>query len=168
MDDENKRLREISGHFNSSDPLTSFLYEVLRDGCPAGVAEEALKNASTDKCEYTNGWLAKYAENLKDRLLEKYGLAYEHIISDNVCSDGWIKRLSTRIYGMKIKKSLKEYTCFSCDRVIDKGSKYLWIEYRCGGVFTANACEKCKISAWDIEKLHHKRVKEEESALSPV
>jgi len=67
-------LREDSGSVDSDDPLLSMFYSLLRDhvqpGDVEGVVleiEEAI--ARGDKVtRYTNGWLAKYAENLANRV----------------------------------------------------------------------------------------------------
>lgn len=67
MDD----LREESGAVTYSDPLTSFLYQLMRDHLPAGKVEELVWHVSqepADGCIFTNGWLAKYANNLAETL----------------------------------------------------------------------------------------------------
>lgn len=67
-------LRELSGNvvFPSADVLTNFFYTLLRDEVPVGGVEgivSELEEASlTDTVLYTNGWLAKYANNLSSRL----------------------------------------------------------------------------------------------------
>lgn len=70
------RMRAASGEVKSNDPLVAFLYVVLRDGCPAGVMENALAQMHGSESLYTNGWLAKYAKDIAHRLKEK---------SDGVC-----------------------------------------------------------------------------------
>ena len=52
------------------DKLTSFLYDLLRDHLPAGVVEKLVQNALAENgsVEYTNGYLAQYAQNLANRL----------------------------------------------------------------------------------------------------
>lgn len=67
---ENKLLRARSGEITIHSKLTSFLYDLLRDHLPAGVVEELVRNAQPE-VHYTNGWLAKYAEDLALRLEEK-------------------------------------------------------------------------------------------------
>lgn len=71
ISDENKLLRIISGEVTVHSKLTSFLYDLLRDHLPAGVVEELVRNAQEPEVHYTNGWLAKYAEDLALRLEEK-------------------------------------------------------------------------------------------------
>lgn len=71
---KNKEIFEASGEvsYPASDKLTSLMYELLRDVAPAGAIEEKLRQVEKEDCEgeitYTNGWLAKYAKNLADRL----------------------------------------------------------------------------------------------------
>lgn len=65
-------LRERSGSINIDSRLVSFLYELMRDHLPAGVVEEiVLASEDESAVTYTNGWLAKYAEDLALRLKDK-------------------------------------------------------------------------------------------------
>ena len=69
----NIALRERSGNVQSTDPLVSFLYLLLRDHMTAGDVESMIidcvgENADTAFC---NGYLAKYAEDLAQRLTQK-------------------------------------------------------------------------------------------------
>jgi hypothetical protein len=73
----NRRMRRESGYFDHSSKLVSFLYLLLRDEITPGHLEEILKKMSNPETEqlegasmYTNGWIAKYAENIALRLLE--------------------------------------------------------------------------------------------------
>jgi hypothetical protein len=66
--DNNKLLRIRSGEVNINDKLTSFLYELMRDHLPPGIVETLVRNSGTSEVRYTNGWLAKYAEDLSKRL----------------------------------------------------------------------------------------------------
>jgi len=63
-------LREESGTITYSDPLTAFLYDLMRDHLPAGVVEKMVFDVVSyaDECTFTNGWLAKYAHNLAERI----------------------------------------------------------------------------------------------------
>lgn len=62
-------LREESGYFRSKDPLVCFLYDVMRDHLPVGVVEKlVLENVHGLDCLFSNGFLAKYAENLAREL----------------------------------------------------------------------------------------------------
>lgn len=69
LEKENSLLRERSGYVTYNDKLISFLYELMRDHIPPGVIEEICCN-SINNCDtiYTNGYLAKYAEDLATRL----------------------------------------------------------------------------------------------------
>lgn len=64
----NSELRIRSSEVNINDRLTSFLYELMRDHLPAGIVEKLVRDASEPDVAYTNGWLAKYAEDLAKRL----------------------------------------------------------------------------------------------------
>lgn len=70
-------IRKASGDVYSEKDhrLVSFLYELMRDKLPPGEVEHIMLNTvvgSPDtEVRFTNGWLAKYAMNIADRLLEK-------------------------------------------------------------------------------------------------
>jgi hypothetical protein len=68
MTDHNKSLRIRSGEVNVHSKLTSFLYDLIRDHLPAGTVESLVREAQEPDVQYTNGWLAKYAEDLALRL----------------------------------------------------------------------------------------------------
>lgn len=62
-------LRERSGQVQVNSRLVSFLYDLMRDHLPPGKVEELVQNAEdVPDVAYTNGWLAKYAEDLSNRL----------------------------------------------------------------------------------------------------
>lgn len=70
-----KRLRKKSGSVKDSRLLVAFLYVLMRDHLPAGVVEGVLLKLSNDNVEdtqheytLTNGYLAKYAKDIADRL----------------------------------------------------------------------------------------------------
>lgn len=63
-----QELRERSGEFDSSDPLVSFLYELMRDRLPAGVVEQIVNQSPPMRIQFTNGYLARYAQDIADRL----------------------------------------------------------------------------------------------------
>ncbi len=68
-DIKNDELRERSGYVSFDSKLTSFLYELMRDYLPAGTIEEIIRSSeSNGKTIYSNGWLAKYADDLAKRL----------------------------------------------------------------------------------------------------
>jgi hypothetical protein len=63
-------LRERSGSVKIDSHLVSFLYELMRDHVPPGVIEEIMrKTMGPSAVVYTNGWLAKYAEDVANRLV---------------------------------------------------------------------------------------------------
>lgn len=66
---ENESLAGRSGGVEDSRRLVSFLYELMRDHLPPGLVEEALRQSPARTTTYTNGWLARYAQDVADRLL---------------------------------------------------------------------------------------------------
>lgn len=68
LGEANSELRIRSGEVNINDRLTSFLYELMRDHLPLGVVEKLVRDSLEPDAAYTNGWLAKYAKDLADRL----------------------------------------------------------------------------------------------------
>lgn len=70
-EDEIKSMRRRSGHIDINSCLVSFLYELMRDHITPGQIEEVLQNSINDPdVQYTNGWLAKYAEDIANRLIK--------------------------------------------------------------------------------------------------
>jgi len=67
----NEELRELTGKVEIEDMLTHFLYLLVRDYLPAGIIEELVRKTEKNKILYTNGYLAKYAELLSNRLKDK-------------------------------------------------------------------------------------------------
>lgn len=68
-EERTKALRKESGNEISSDPLVSFLYELMRDYLPCGKVEEIMINSLDGKeCLFTNGYLARYAKNIAKKL----------------------------------------------------------------------------------------------------
>lgn len=69
-------LRERSGNVKIDSYLVSFLYELMRDHVPPGVIEEIMrKTMGHSAVVYTNGWLAKYAEDVAHRLVPSAAVA---------------------------------------------------------------------------------------------
>jgi hypothetical protein len=66
-------LRERSGSITSNDPLTAFLYLLVRDHLPLGIVEKVMKEIGPDDLEmhFTNGWLAMWADDVAVRLQPK-------------------------------------------------------------------------------------------------
>lgn len=62
-------LRTRSGNINIQNKLTSFLYDLMRDYITPGVVEKIIQDSTSNEVEYTNGWLALYASDLANRLL---------------------------------------------------------------------------------------------------
>lgn len=69
-DDDQEALCERSGNIESSDPLVSFLYDIMRDHLPVGTVEALIADAlkAQDGASYDNGWLAQYAMDVAKRL----------------------------------------------------------------------------------------------------
>jgi hypothetical protein len=66
-----KALRFRSGDVKTKkDPLTSFLYELMRDHMTPGEVEYLVLSAvnEPEDVSYSNGWLAEYAADLAGRL----------------------------------------------------------------------------------------------------
>jgi hypothetical protein len=57
-----KKLVAAAGTFTTSDRVTSFLYELMRDHLPAGVVQEILVNTPPGKQTLSNWWIASYAD----------------------------------------------------------------------------------------------------------
>ena len=67
--DENDLMRERSGQVNIDSRLVSFLYSLMRDHVQPGDVESLVREACIESnVQYTNGWLAKYAEDIAKRL----------------------------------------------------------------------------------------------------
>jgi len=73
-DEHNAIMREASGNVQSECKLTSFFYELLRDHVTISDVESLVRRVISEPAGvnyvYTNGWLAKYAENVVKRLRE--------------------------------------------------------------------------------------------------
>lgn len=68
-EDKTCSLRERPGTIKINSRLISFLYQLMRDNVPVGTIEQVTQD-SEDHLEvvFTNGWLAKYAEDVAKRL----------------------------------------------------------------------------------------------------
>ena len=76
MNRTNDQLRDESGQVNSSSALVSFLYCLMRDKLPAGEVEQLAREAvKFPESQFTNGWLAEYAQNLARDLQSDKNLA---------------------------------------------------------------------------------------------
>lgn len=69
----NAQLRERSGNVRSHSALASFLYTLVRDYQQPGDVEQLVTNVilEDESVLYSNGFLARYAMDLADRLLAK-------------------------------------------------------------------------------------------------
>lgn len=68
MSDEIDSMRFRSGNVQYDSNLVSFLYTLMRDYITPGEVEECIKICTHSEVSYTNGWLAKYAKDIADRL----------------------------------------------------------------------------------------------------
>lgn len=70
--ENNEHIRKASGEVGDERPLVSFLYILARDYLPIGVIEEIIVEhliVAEPGSEFTNGWMANWAQNLADRLV---------------------------------------------------------------------------------------------------
>mgnify|MGYP001558408865 CR=1 FL=1 len=65
---DNAALRERSGRVDATSKLVSFLYTLMRDHVTPGVVEVLVRDAQVTPVEFTNGHLARYAQDIADRL----------------------------------------------------------------------------------------------------
>ena len=85
MEERIKDLRAESGTVTYIDPLTSFFYELMRDHLPTGVVEKlvwSVLQEPDDGCVFTNGWLAKYANNLSLSIQKKSSKGLGKVLSE--------------------------------------------------------------------------------------
>lgn len=70
MCDANAEMRKRTGSIDG-DKLDAFLYVLARDHLPVGVLEEIITDMTPGivDFQFTNGYLARYAQDLKARLL---------------------------------------------------------------------------------------------------
>lgn len=64
-------LKQVSGTFTTSDPIVVFLYLLLKDCvCPKQIEciLESLSAIKSGPIILNNGWIAQYAENIKDSI----------------------------------------------------------------------------------------------------
>lgn len=70
----NDELHRRSGEVSTDDPLTSLFYSLLRDHVQPGVLENLVREIEFAKHEdmiiakLSNGWLARYADDLAQRI----------------------------------------------------------------------------------------------------
>ncbi len=67
-DPSNRRMRVASGQVDSDDPLVTFFYLLARDKVPMGDIEDLIEQCVGGERQFTNGWLALWAEDAAKRL----------------------------------------------------------------------------------------------------
>ena len=69
MADETAELRKRSGTEESDDGVVCLLYLLMRDHLPVGVVETLVRACSSESA-FTNGYLERYAKDLRARILD--------------------------------------------------------------------------------------------------
>jgi len=69
-------IRSRSGNISDKDKLVGFLYILMRDHLSCGKVQEIINDylmESDKNCrmDFSNGWLAKYAQDIARRLTKK-------------------------------------------------------------------------------------------------
>ena len=82
----NEEICKSSGTVQSSDPLVSFLYLLIRDELSAGKVEAMITEIVNQSfpATFTNGWLAQYAINLADSLK-----SVDNVEKESLRQAGW-------------------------------------------------------------------------------
>ena len=75
---ENVRMRVASGEIDDDRRVVAFLYLLMRDHLTPGVVETIIDEVTTNRMArfsvegghilFTNGWLARHAQDVADRL----------------------------------------------------------------------------------------------------
>lgn len=122
------RLRDRSGRVTDRRPLVGLLYELLRDHVPPSVLEELVRDQIDMQFDFSNGWMALYAQDLASRLSDVDNI--ENAFSDACRSltrvptfEGWRKGERGYIYlriSMTRQGDLIQFTVTgSCRRQAD-------------------------------------------------
>jgi hypothetical protein len=84
MEKRMKELQEASGSVTYTDALTKFFYTLISEHLPAGVVEKLVFSIIYDSGDevFTNGWLAKYANNLSEQLLNAKSIRLKHDLEE--------------------------------------------------------------------------------------
>jgi len=131
-----KSLREESGMVVFSDPLTSFLYQLMRDEVPCGTVEKIVQDVISEGSEegeeilYTNGYLAKYANNLAE-LIKNSGKVKLKNALDNIfiTEEERIKKEVQKVQKTRVLKNLEEKINNMKAKAVDKdGIKMVTID----------------------------------------
>jgi hypothetical protein len=81
---ETKSIAERSGNVKIINPLTEFLYILMRDHVTPGVVEKIMTERISGRpyTDYSNGWLALYADDVAKRLYtdQQVGVKYDDLI----------------------------------------------------------------------------------------
>jgi hypothetical protein len=115
--DRTDELREASGKVVYSDPLTSFLYQLIRDELPAGKVEKIVRDVLSEgdkEVLFTNGWLAQYANNLAEmiknahteKLKETLTKVFDAEEADKINAEKIAKAMDK----LRSKETLEEFT----------------------------------------------------------
>ena len=68
-DQNNRRMRYKSGEIDDERALVCFFYLLARDHLPMGIIEEVVQTSlDFSKNQYTNGWIAQWAQDVTDRM----------------------------------------------------------------------------------------------------
>ncbi len=67
-----ERMRKASGDVADDRPLVAFLYVLMRDHLPPGAVETIMSRhvEGFGVHDFSNGWLARHAQDLAERLSE--------------------------------------------------------------------------------------------------
>lgn len=89
------QARVRSGCVDSKDPLVCFLYTLMRDHVTPGVVEEIMLHhmPGGQTVEYCNGYLARYAEDIADRI---HAMAPPSVIDRLAAQGSKLSRRNTR------------------------------------------------------------------------
>lgn len=72
---KDNEFRKRSGSINNRDPLVSFLYTLMRDYVVPSdietIMDDHIPKPDIRDVEFSNGWLANYAEDIAKRLQEE-------------------------------------------------------------------------------------------------
>jgi membrane carboxypeptidase/penicillin-binding protein len=99
-------LREESGVVTYANPLTSFFYQLLRDHLPAGTVEKIVGDIVKEAGQsvtFTNGWLARYANNLADTVRNA-----EAINLKNSLDTAWSVKDAPEVETPTMKQAVKD------------------------------------------------------------
>ena len=92
---EQYRLRTVSGEVTDSSPLVAFFYLLARDtacvGAIESILDQSLDITAAQPALYTNGWLARWAQDVAGRFVRAEDMAQ---------TDGVPLRMDCRLSGL--------------------------------------------------------------------